>query len=99
MSQEPTTQSTKPRSNCIATHDVGERLSQIENTLSKIETALVGNLPLGHRGIVTRIASIETEQTAQTLRIEGHDRKLYLWSGIASAAALAATFLKDKLLK
>lgn len=71
---------------------IAERLAKIEASISKIEVALVGNPPMGQKGIVQRLETLET-------RVEKHDKKLILWGGIVTGAIFIAQFVINLLSK
>ncbi len=112
-SQSDATQPPTPGPPCVATSDVAARLDRIEDGMRDIKTALIGNAKLGHRGLVTRVESIEetvaavaprAEATAKRLdaiepMVEQHDRKFLVWGAIATACGAALATAKDFFLK
>lgn len=52
--------------------NINSRLNAIEDSIKRIELALVGNPSLGHKGIVERINALE-------VAVESHERKFLTW--------------------
>jgi hypothetical protein len=67
------------------------RLQKLENSINRIELALVGNPPMGQKGIVQRLEALED-------RVEKHDKKLILWGGVITGILFVIQIL-PKLLK
>lgn len=59
-------------------------MQSIRESVRRIEHALIGDPALGHTGFAERLALVEK-------KAEDHDRKLLLWSGIATGASVAIT--------
>lgn len=57
-------------------------MQTIRESVNRIELALVGDSKLGHTGFAERLALVEK-------KAEEHDRRLLLWSGIATGASVA----------
>lgn len=65
-------------------HALRIEVQTIKESVNRIESALVGDSKLGHTGFAERIALVEK-------KTEEHDKKLILWSGIATGASVAIT--------
>jgi len=57
---------------------IEQRLDNIEDSIKKIELALIGNASLGHKGIVERINVLETV-------VDRHERRFLTWGSIVTA--------------
>ena len=66
-----------------------EEIQSIKDSLHRIEQALMGDPTMGHRGIVSRLETVEQQQNEQ-------GKKLILWGGIAAGVSIALTHLKTK---
>lgn len=67
------------------------REERYDRMLSEMHTAILGNEKFGQPGLVKRMADVEST-------VREHDRKIYLWSTIATAAGVALTSVKEKIL-
>lgn len=68
-----------------------EEVQSIKETLHRIESALVGDPAMGHKGIAQRLDTVEQ-------RTDAHDRKLLVWGGAFTGASVVLTHLKTKFL-
>ncbi len=75
----------------MSSDDLAKRMDAQDQMLASIHSALVGNCSLGNKGLVKRVEEVET-------RVEGHDRTMLKWTGIAAGAALAVNMLKDRII-
>jgi hypothetical protein len=90
--QQPEDQLPAQELPCVTCAVGGPAFRKMASDVREIKLALVGDPEYGHRGLVQRVDAIERTQAE-------HDRKIYLWSGLAAAAGMVLTFFKDKLLK
>jgi hypothetical protein len=67
-----------------------DEMSALHRKLDAIHVALVGNPELGHKGLVSRVEVVEG-------RVDGHDKTMLKWGGVAVGVSLMVTTLKDKL--
>lgn len=67
-----------------------EKFAQFEHKLNDIHRALVGDPQLGHKGIVDRLANVETH-------VERHNRKLLVWGGTVAGGLAVLEFFKARL--
>lgn len=67
-----------------------DEIQALHKKLDEIHGALVGNPELGHKGIVPRMEEAEE-------RLDGHDKTMWKWGGIAVGVSVVVTTLKDKL--
>lgn len=69
---------------------IHSRLDKQDEVLQEIRGALVGNAALGHKGIVSRVETLERD-TAE------HGRKLILAGGVILGLQAGYQFVKSKL--
>lgn len=76
-----------PAPSCEVPNDWRHRM---EAQVSDIHRAVIGDPQLGHRGLVSRVESLE-------IKVERHEVKLITWAGICAGAILCYDYLKQKL--
>jgi hypothetical protein len=69
---------------------IHRRLDKQDATLLAIHTAIVGNPGMGQDGIIPRVKAAED-------RLDGHDKTMLKWAGIATGMSLIVTVMKDRL--
>ncbi len=67
-----------------------EEIQSIRDSLHRIETAIVGDPGMGHKGLAQRMTDVEAKTDASA-------RKLILWTGIATGASVVVTHFKTKI--
>lgn len=67
-----------------------DELTSIRESLHRIELAVTGDSAVGHKGLAQRMEEAEA-------KIACSERRLLVWSGIATGAAVIITHLKLKL--
>lgn len=72
--------------------NINMRLQDIENTIKRIELALIGNQSLGQKGLVERISALEIE-------VESHKLKLIKWGGIITGGVFVLQIIVDHIIK
>lgn len=72
--------------------NINLRLQDIENTVKRIELALIGNPSLGQKGLVERISALEAE-------VEAHKQKLLTWGGVITGVVFALQFLVNHIVE
>lgn len=59
-------------------------MATIRESVNRIELALVGDSKLGHTGFAERLALVEK-------KTEEHEKKIWIWSGVATGASVVIT--------
>lgn len=72
--------------------DIESKLAEISSSLSRVETALLGDAAIGHTGIVERIDRLEGI-------VEVHERRFIKWSGIVATIIIMLQLLMHQVLK
>lgn len=72
--------------------NINMRLQDIENTIKRIELALIGNHSLGQKGLVERISALEIE-------VEYQRQKLLKWGGIITGVVFVLQLVFNHFLK
>lgn len=63
---------------------------QDRKMLREVHAAIVGNEPLGHKGIITRLDEAEVQ-------IAAHNKKFLTFAGIFTGASIVLGYVKAKL--
>ena len=66
------------------------RLDDQAAILAEIKTAIIGNPGLGQDGMIPRIKKAEE-------RLDGHDKTMLKWAGVATGLSLVATVMKHRI--
>lgn len=69
---------------------IHRRLDAQDKTLLAIHTAIVGNPDMGQDGLIPRVKAAEA-------RLDGHDKTMLKWAGVATGLSLVVTVLKDRI--
>ena len=69
-----------------------EKFDALQESVDRIERAIVGDKAMGHRGIADRIEWVER-------RVTGHEKQILRWMGGLTVIAIAVPLLTKYLFK
>ena len=69
-----------------------ENFEKLQESVDRIERAIVGDKAMGHRGIADRIEWVER-------KVAGHEKQLLKWMGGLAVVAVAVPLLTKYLFK
>jgi hypothetical protein len=69
-----------------------EKFDQLQESVSRIERAIVGDPDMGHRGIADRIEWVER-------KVAGHEKQILKWIGAITVIGMLVPFVTKMVFK
>ena len=69
-----------------------ENFEKLQNSVDRIEKAIIGDEDMGHRGLASRVEWIER-------KLAGHEKQLWKWIGALAAIGVLLPILTKVLIK
>lgn len=69
-----------------------ENFDRLQNSVDRIEKAIIGDEEMGHRGLAARVEWIER-------KLSGHEKQLWKWIGALGAIGVLIPIITKALIK